>query len=112
LDICFAFGIGTGTFFKEDGILWGTMDAINLALDIGFPLNDATKLEEISEGFSRMCGGRMKGCVMAMDGWVMKTRCPTRKEVSNQLCFRNRKGVWGMVVLLAATINVALLCFP
>jgi hypothetical protein len=98
LDICFAFGIAVGTFYKSDGVLWGTMEAINNALELGFPLNDPDKLEEISKGFSDFTHGRMKGCVMAMDGWVMKTRCPTKTEVVNQLCYRNRKGIWGMVI--------------
>ena len=29
LDICFAFGIAVGTFYKSKGILWGTMEAVN-----------------------------------------------------------------------------------
>ena len=98
LDICFAFGIAVGTFYKSKGILWGTMEAVNKFLEIGFPLHDMSRLEEISEGFSEFSHGRMKGCVMAMDGWVMKTRCPTVHEVRNQICYRNRKGVWGMVI--------------
>lgn len=99
LDICFAFGIGRGTFFKDDGILWGTIDAIDHRLEIGFPLNDQEKLNEISEGFSEYCHGRVKGCVMAMDGWVCGTRCPTEKEVGRNItCYRNRTGIWGLVV--------------
>ena len=64
LDICFAFGISQGTFFKNEGVLWGTIAAIDKVLQIGFPLNDANRLEEISLGFSNYCGGRMKGCVI------------------------------------------------
>jgi DDE superfamily endonuclease len=98
LDIYFAFGVAISTFFKSDGILWGTIAAIDNNIDIGFPLNDIQKLEEISEGFSGQCKRRMTGCVMAMDGWVMKTRCPNITEVTNQICYRNRKGVWGLVI--------------
>ena len=83
LDICFAFEIAVGTFYKSSGILWGTMEAINKVLSIGFPLHDMAKLEDISKGFSEFSHGRMKGCVMAMDGWVMKTRCPSPHEVQN-----------------------------
>jgi hypothetical protein len=93
LDICFAFGISTGTFFKNGGILWGTIAALNYVLEIGFPLYDEAKLEEISEGFSKYSFSRMKGCVMAMDGWVCRTRLPSRSECANQICFRNRKGM-------------------
>ena len=64
-----------GTFYLSDGILWGTIAAIDLVLSIGFPLNDPAKLEEISNGFSQYTSGRMKGCVMAIDGWVCRTRC-------------------------------------
>ena len=51
-------------------MLWGTMEAIDQVLTIEFPLTDVARLEAISEGFSRYCHGRIKGCVMAMDGWV------------------------------------------
>ena len=77
LGICFAFGIAAGTFYKSSGTLWGTMEAINKVLSFGFPLHDMAKLEEYSKGFSIFIHGRMKGCVMAMDGWVTKTRCPS-----------------------------------
>jgi hypothetical protein len=98
LDICFAFGISSASFFKANGILWRTIGAIDTVLEIGFPLNDPVKLEEISEGFSLYCQGRMKGCVMAMDGWVCQTRCPSKTESPNQICYRNRKQMWGILV--------------
>jgi hypothetical protein len=82
LDICFAFGISDSMFFKEDGVLWKTMRAINETLQIVFPINDETELDAISEGFSKFCYNRLKGCVMAMDGWVCKTRCPYQKGSS------------------------------
>jgi hypothetical protein len=111
LDICFAFGVSTGSFYRSDGILWGTFAAIDNNLEIGFPLNDLVKLEQTSEGFAQSCQGRMKGCVMAMDGWVMKTRCPNAKEVTNQICFRNRKGVWGMVIFAGCDSRCSFLMF-
>ena len=67
-DICFAFGVAVGSFYASDGILWGTLQAIDKHLKIEFPLNDRSKLEAISEGFSDYTHGRMKGCVMALDG--------------------------------------------
>ena len=70
MDICFAFGVDTSTFFKSDGVLWGTIAAIDKNVDVGFPLNDIEKLGDISRGFAEMCIGRMEGCVMAMDGWM------------------------------------------
>jgi hypothetical protein len=35
LDICFAFGISRGTFYKDNGVLWGTIGAIDDFLIIG-----------------------------------------------------------------------------
>jgi hypothetical protein len=98
LDICFAFGISVGSLYKDSGILWGTIAAINDALEIGFPLNDPRALEEISEGFAKFSYGRMRGCVMAIDGLVIRTRMPTRAEVLNQRCYMNRKDFWGILV--------------
>jgi hypothetical protein len=80
LDICFAFGLSAkgGFFYKANGPLWPTMEAIEKVLVIGFPLNDESKLEEISNGFAKFSKDRVKGCVMAVDGWVCRTRCPTK----------------------------------
>jgi hypothetical protein len=40
IDICFAFGIAPGSFYHEDGVLWGTMKIIDACFTIGFPFND------------------------------------------------------------------------
>ena len=42
--------------------------------------------------------GRLRGCVMAMVGRVMRTRCPNKEEVLNQMSFMNSKGLWGLVI--------------
>lgn len=99
LDICFAFGVSTSIFYKENGVLWPTMGAIDAVLKIGFPLHDPVWMEETSKGFAAFNGGQMEGCVMAIDGWVCRTRCPTLNEVTNQIAYRNRKGMWGLVVM-------------
>ena len=42
----------------------------------------------------------MDKCVMAIDGWVCKTRQPTLKEVGNTIgSYRNRKQCWAILVL-------------
>ena len=82
----------------NSGILWGTINAIDFELEIGFPLNDPVKLEKLSQGFAKYSKYRMKGCVIALDGWVLRTRCPTKKETKHIVSHRNRKGFWGMVV--------------
>jgi DDE superfamily endonuclease len=97
LDICFGWGIAFGTFFKNDGILWGTISAINDCLKIEFPLHDPVEMERTSKGFSKYCQGRVHGTVMAVDGLVICTECPSKNVVGNQMAFRNRKGVWGII---------------
>lgn len=38
--------------------------------------------------------------MLAIDGWVCKTRQPTAKEVNgNIMAYRNRKGCWGILIL-------------
>jgi hypothetical protein len=74
-------------------------------------LYDVKKLEEISSGFSQYCNERMKGCVMAVDGWVCHTRCPNLKEVNNQICFRNRKSCWGLVCFAGCDYKSRFLMF-
>ncbi len=62
-DICFAFGIGHKGFFKENFVLWKTMNAINKVLSqtISFPLNDRCKLQCIEEEFSEFSFNRLRG---------------------------------------------------
>ena len=96
-DICFAFGIGIGLFYSENGIFGGTMEAIDQVLIIEFPLNDVAHLEAISEGFSRYTHGRLGGCVMAMDGWICRTRKPYTSETPNKMAYRNRKNLCCLV---------------
>ena len=98
-------------FYLSAGILCGTIAAIDLVLSIGFTLNDPAKLEETSTGFSQYTSGRMKDCVMAIDGWVCRTRRPNNHEldviiiVINQTSFRNRKGVFGLVVFAGCSCD-------
>jgi hypothetical protein len=73
--MCFAFGVAMGSFYKEHGLLLGTLEAIEM----------------------QYTQGQLKGCVMAMDGWVYKTRQPFRSKVSSIVAYRNRKNLWDMV---------------
>jgi hypothetical protein len=43
--------------------------------------------------------------LLAIDGWVMWKRMPTKREVSNSRSSRNRKGMWGIVVLAGCDAN-------
>ena len=55
-------------------------------------------MEQISQGFAEYSHGRMHGCIMAIDGLLIRTRCPTRAEVVNQRAYINRKDCYGILV--------------
>ena len=99
LDICFAFGISISTFFEEEGVVWPTILAIENNLSISLDVSDTALLSSISKGFATYCHGRIHGCIMAIDGLVIRTRAPTAKEVFNQSSYRNRKGTFGIVIM-------------
>jgi hypothetical protein len=100
LDICTMFGISEGTFFNEErGPLWPTIEAIDATFNIGIPFRDVDALQGISDGFSRLSHGHLHGCVMAVDGWVIRTRAPNLAETEDIISFRNRHACWGIVVL-------------
>eukprot|EP00600_Ochromonadales_sp_CCMP1393_P011227 CAMPEP_0175017390 /NCGR_PEP_ID=MMETSP0005-20121125/12371_1 /TAXON_ID=420556 /ORGANISM="Ochromonas sp., Strain CCMP1393" /LENGTH=398 /DNA_ID=CAMNT_0016274799 /DNA_START=829 /DNA_END=2026 /DNA_ORIENTATION=+ len=99
LDICFAFGVGFSTFYHERGVLWPTMEALNELFHIGFPFDDDAELSRLSRGFQHYGKGRMPGCVMAIDGWVCRTRQPTAKEVDQPRSYFNRHECYGIVVM-------------
>ena len=108
LDITALYGISLKNFFNvKYGVLWSTIDALDKHLPLKMSLDPAT-LRQKAERFSEICGVRssnggeiMLGCVQAFDGWVMQTRCPTKKEVGagNVKSYRNRKSCWGLVIM-------------
>lgn len=75
-------------------------------LVIGFPLNDADKLKEIAQEFSFFSKGHMTGCVLAIDGLVIKTRVPYTSEVENINAYHNRHDCFGLVVLAGCDSNL------
>ena len=101
LDICMAYGISKNTFFSNRCGVWKTIEAIYQVTkdEIEFPYNDINKLKNLESGFANYSFQRIRGCVMAVDGWVCRTRPPYKKEVENVRCFYNRKGFYGLVVL-------------
>ncbi len=63
LDLCFAQGLGLSTFYDTDnGILWRTLQATDVVLPMGFPINGERKLEELSQGFSHHSAGICASC--------------------------------------------------
>lgn len=99
IDICWGWGVTQSSFFAEHGVLWPTMEAIDSAFQIGLPLNNPEELKKTSDEFSAYSHGFMKGCVMAIDGWVARTRKPHVTEVESITSYRNRHGCWGLVVM-------------
>jgi hypothetical protein len=90
-DIASLFGVSIMNFFHPRGPLWTTIDAIDKAIKLGFSLKQENLRQTASE-FSRYSHGRLKDCVMAIDGWVCKTRQPSVKEVGiSTVHWRNRK---------------------
>lgn len=75
------------------------MNAIDKAFVIGFPFGNETKLQRIAEGFSRLSRNHMRNCVLAIDGWVCRTRQPFSNETPYPSSYRNRKDCFGIVIL-------------
>jgi hypothetical protein len=99
LDICALFGLDPNNFFSKHYVLWPTIDAIDRAVSLGLSLNPDT-LKETSAEFAKFSHGNLNGCIMAIDGWVCKTRQPMVKEVGQDVkAYRNRKSCWAIVVL-------------
>ena len=67
LDLCFTWGVGTSTFYADNGVLWPTLIALDGMFPMGFPVDNAAKLEELSIGFYKHSSGLLDGCVLALD---------------------------------------------
>ena len=81
-------------------MLWKTLEAISDVLLIGFPLNDCAALQSIAKGFSNFSHGRLNGCVLAVDGIIIRCRAPFHQsETENASTFCNRKGFYGIVII-------------
>jgi hypothetical protein len=63
----------------------------------------------LSKGFEDHSGGTMKGCTMAIDGLVVRTRQPFATETDNIMDYRNRKGGYAICVLAGSDINARFL---
>jgi hypothetical protein len=55
-------------------------------------LNKIDELDRISRAFELQSEGVLKGCIMAIDGLVIRTRQPYRSETQNIRAWWNRKG--------------------
>ena len=96
LDICFAWGISTAAFYRCS--LWPTVHTIDKVLKLGFPVG-LEALSQLASGFNRQSNGIMNGCVMAIDGLLVRTRKPYKHEVKNPVAYKNRKGGFGVLLM-------------
>lgn len=99
LDLAFAWGISIASFYAEDGVIWPTIHAIDTALTIGLAMDDHTELNDLAVEFAKYSHGELPGCVLAVDGWVARTRKPFVTETTDIMAYRNRHDCWGLVVL-------------
>lgn len=110
-DICELYSVSRSSFYGQNGIIWPTIRALDEELDLSYPINDAEKLEEISALFERDSRGLLKGCVGAVDGLLIRTRCPYKREHRYGKLFRNRKSAFGIIALGIADPNGKFLSF-
>ena len=78
------------------------MEALDKAYKIGLDAENREEMEKLAEEFAAIdprSQSVFSGTVMAIDGWVMQTRKPYDDETTNVKSYRNRKGMWGLVVL-------------
>jgi hypothetical protein len=104
IDLCFCWGISIGTFYNKDrGPIWPTIEAINLAFDIGLPLHDASQLDELAKGFYYHSGDILDGCVITVDGLAAHPQQPYDYKVWKE-DYRFRKG--GLTIIVIAGCDV------
>jgi hypothetical protein len=74
-DLAALYGVNVENFDQADGVLWPTIEAIDRVLMISFSTEE-DDLERRSGEFAQFSHHRLDGCIMAVDGIVIKTRCP------------------------------------
>jgi hypothetical protein len=105
IDLCFAWGVAHSTFYSDRGVIWPTIEALDLAFDMGLPLDNVERLEELSRGFYDHSGGIFDGCVLAIDGFAVRTRQPFDNEVKYKKDYRYRKGGFAIVVIAGCDVQ-------
>ena len=61
-------------------------------------LQDPRAIARISREFGAKSNGVMDGCIGALDGWLVKIRCPRHDEVKNPGKYFSRKGFYAINV--------------
>lgn len=111
LDICAEYGVTSKSFYSKKGVLWPTLEALDKALVLSFPIDDDAELERLSEEFAEMSNGHFRFCVGAMDGLILRSRCPYESEVQFPKSYVNRKGCFGVLCLAVADLRGRFLSF-
>ena len=61
-------------------------------------LQDSHRIKQITSDFAKGSGGILSGCLGALDGWLVKIKCPTLQEVVNPVKYMSRKGFFSLNV--------------
>ena len=106
------------THVTSIGIIYPILDALDDIFTIGFDFDNTEELDRMAKEFSEICpvsSTVFDGVVMAIDGLVMATRKPYESEVDNTsttvMSYRNRKGVFGIVILAGCDAKTKFLLF-
>ena len=82
----------------------------NVVLINFYKLLDSTEdTNRIRTAFAKKSNGIMNGCIGAIDGWVVKIRCPAWSEVLNPGKYFSRKGFYGINVQAIVAKNKKIL---
>jgi hypothetical protein len=111
LDICAEYGVTSKSFYSKKGVLWPTMNALDKALVLSFPIDNDAELARLSEEFAEMSNGHFRFCVGAMDGLILRSRAPNEGEVQYHKSYVNRKGCLGVLCLAVADLRGRFLSF-
>ena len=95
LDVRLVHGISRETLYT---CVWQAVDAINASpgMRMEFPWHDDVKLQNLEKGFAGLCGGKLRGCVFAVDGFCVRIICPG--GAVNPRDYWHRKGFYAFVV--------------
>ncbi len=89
---------------------WPTLEAIDMAFDLGFPADEPAKVATLARGFEQHSYGILKGCVLAIDGFGVPTRQPFQSEVQRPKDYFFRKGGFALVVLTGCDVDARFVC--
>jgi hypothetical protein len=87
------------------------LKALDECISLSFPIDSPDELARLADEFGSQSKGAFQGCVGAMDGLLLKTRCPYKSEHRNPSAFKNRKCSYGILALAVADLRGKFLMF-